>query len=465
MWRLGERIRIWYRTGFQLTVMVLYTATTAAQELTLLTLDPGHFHAALFQRNMLPGVAQEAYVYAPLGPDLTAHLNRVVRFNTRADLPTCWRLHIHTGPDFMERMLTERRGQFVVISGRNRGKMDRILACVRAGLHVLADKPWIIEEADLPKLQAALDTAEAGQLIAYDAMTQRFEITAILQRALVADREVFGRPLAGSFDEPAVTITSLHYLFKEVAGRPQLRPAWFFDTAEQGEGLSDVGTHLVDLVPWVLFPDQAIDYQRDLQVLRGTRWPTSLTLDEFQRVTGELVFPATLKPSLREDRLDYSCNNSVDYTLRGLHVRLQTTWEYCAPPGRKDTESLVFRGSRARVEVRQDAEHQFRREVLVVPNLEADRALLLAAVRETLAALEPDWPGLGVASEAGGIRILIPESLRASHEEHFDLVAQRFLSYVRNPATLPTWEKPNMLAKYHVTTRGVALARQPPDKP
>jgi predicted dehydrogenase len=445
--------------------MALCTATTAAQDLTLLTLDPGHFHAALFQRNMLPGVAPEAYVYAPLGPDLTAHLNRLVQFNTRPNLPTCWRLNLHTGPDFMERMLTERRGQMVVISGRNRGKMDRILACVRAGLHVLADKPWIIEEEDLPKLRVALDTAEAAQLIAYDAMTQRFEITAILQRALVGDREVFGSPLPGSCDEPTVLITSLHYLFKEVAGQPNLRPAWFFDTAEQGEGLSDVGTHLVDLVPWILFPNQPIDDQRDLQVLRGTHWPTSLKLEELQRVTGDQAVPLSLEPSLRDERLDYFCNNTVDYTLRGLQVRLQTTWEYCAPPGRKDTESLVFRGSRARVEVRQDAEHQFRREVVVVPNLEADRALLLAAVRKNLAALEPDWPGLGVAPEAGGIRILIPESFRASHEEHFDLVAQRFLSYVRNPATLPAWEKPNMLAKYRVTTRGVALARQRPDKP
>ena len=53
---------------------------------------------------------------------------------------------------------------------------------------------------------------------------------------------------------------SVHHLMKVVDGRPNIRPAWFFDTDEQGEGLNDIGTHLVDLVQWTLFPDQAIDY-------------------------------------------------------------------------------------------------------------------------------------------------------------------------------------------------------------
>ena len=45
--------------------------------------------------------------------------------------------------------------------------------------HVLADKPWIISLEDLPKLQAALDTADANRVIAYDIMTERHEITSI----------------------------------------------------------------------------------------------------------------------------------------------------------------------------------------------------------------------------------------------------------------------------------------------
>jgi hypothetical protein len=173
-------------------------------EARLITLDPGHFHAALVQKEMYPGVAKQAQVYAPLGPDLIAHLQRIAGFNARRDNPTRWELEIHTGPDALQRMLLERLGNVVVLSGRNREKIDRILAAVEAGLNVLADKPWIISSEDLPKLQAALDTADANRVIAYDIMTERHEVTTIIQRELVNDPDIFGDICVGGADEPGV---------------------------------------------------------------------------------------------------------------------------------------------------------------------------------------------------------------------------------------------------------------------
>ena len=96
-------------------------------------------------------------VYAPFSSDLIDHLNRIVRFNTRAANPTCWELDVYASPDFRERMLADRAGDIVVLAGRNRGKIDSIQASVNAGLHVLADKPWVIASADLPKIDATLD--------------------------------------------------------------------------------------------------------------------------------------------------------------------------------------------------------------------------------------------------------------------------------------------------------------------
>ena len=55
-------------------------------------------------------------------------------------------------------------------------------------------------------------------------------------------------------EEPAVTKESVHHLFKYVSGKPLRRPAWFFDTAQQGEGIVDITTHLVDLDPVGEFP-------------------------------------------------------------------------------------------------------------------------------------------------------------------------------------------------------------------
>src|SRR5215831_1316380 len=243
-------------------------------EFRLLTLDPGHFHAALIQKEMYAGVSKRVGVYAPLSADLVAHLGRIARFNSRAENPTSWELDVHAAPDFLERLRGEEPGGIVVLSGRNRGKIGYIRAALEAGMHVLADKPWIIRTADLGALREALELARERGLVAYDIMTERYEITSMLQRELVNDPEVFGTVVAGSEEEPGVYMESVHHILKLVAGVPNLRPAWFFDVKEQGEALSDVGTHLVDLAQWTLFPESAIDCGRDVRIVSASRWPT-----------------------------------------------------------------------------------------------------------------------------------------------------------------------------------------------
>jgi predicted dehydrogenase len=429
-------------------------------EVRLITLDPGHFHAALVQKEMYPGVAKQAHVYAPLGPDLIAHLERIAGFNARRDNPTRWELEIHTGPDPLRRMLHQRLGNLVVLAGRNREKIDRILAAVEAGMNVLADKPWIISLEDLPKLQAALDTAEAKRLIAYDIMTERYEITSIIQRELVNDPHIFGDICVGTEDEPGVLMESVHYLLKTVSGVPLRRPAWFFDTREQGEGLTDVGTHLVDLVFFILFPNQPIQFQQDIQVLSAKRWPTNLTKAAFQQITGAAEFPDFLSPFIQEDRLAYFCNTLVSYTVRNAHTKLGVLWDLQALPGCGDTHLAVFRGSRSRVEVRQTKAEDFRPEVYVVPNRAGDKLSVLAALQAKVSALQVRFPGIEVRHLTDEWRVAIPDAYRVGHEAHFAQVTQQFLSYLKELDSFPAWEKPNMLAKYFVTTQGVHKSRQ-----
>ena len=88
----------------------------------LLTLNPGHFHAALVQKTMIPGIDSTVYVYAPAGKDLEFHLGRIEAYNTRTENPTSWNLEVYTGNDFLERMLSEQKGNVVVLAGNNRNK-------------------------------------------------------------------------------------------------------------------------------------------------------------------------------------------------------------------------------------------------------------------------------------------------------------------------------------------------------
>jgi predicted dehydrogenase len=433
-------------------------------DVRLMTVDPGHFHAALIQKEMYPGVAPRVDVFAPLGPDLLEHLKRVASFNNRGERPTTWQLEVHTGGDFFERMLREHPGNVVVLSGRNRGKIGRIAASIGAGLHVLADKPWILTSNDMPGLERALANADDRKVVAYDVMTERFEITTILQRALVNDPAVFGEIVRGTVAEPGVYMESVHHLMKVVAGAPNIRPAWFFDTAEQGEGLSDIGTHLVDLVQWTLLSGQPFDYRSEILIAGAQRWPTVIPEADFRRVTGEPRFPDSLAASVKGGKLEYYCNTLVSYTLRGIHTKLNVIWDWEAPAGGGDTHFAYYRGTRSRVEVRQTRADKFRPELYVIPAADA-KPQVLAGVQARMKALQKEYPGVGVEERGAEIHVTIPDKYRVGHEAHFAEVTANFLKYLRDRSTLPAWERPHMLAKYYVTTVGTEFSRQGPPRP
>jgi predicted dehydrogenase len=217
------------------------------------------------------------------------------------------------------------------------------------------------------------------------------------------------------------------------------RPVWFFDVAQYGEGLSDVGTHVVDLVQWTAFPDQPIDYRQDIQMIEGRRWPLTISKEQFAAVTGEPDFLA----------FDYYCNNAVHYTLRGIHVKLEILWNWEASGGAGDVYEATFRGTKSNVEIRQTKVP----ELYIVPGRED----VSSAVRRKVDALQTQWPRLGVVETGEELRIVIPETFRVGHEAHFAQVTNRFFEYLREPGTMPTWERANMLAKYWVSTRGVEL--------
>src|SRR5581483_8726306 len=164
---------------------------------------------------------------------------------------------------------------------------------------------------------------------------------------VVGDIEIFGEIAPGSATEPGVFMESVHFLKKTVAGAPLQRPAWFFDIHQQGEALSDVGTHLVDLVMWALFPGKPIDAAKDIKLQAAERWPTAITLADFQQVTGESDFPDFVRGHIKGNALDYFCNTRVRYDLRGIAVQLEVAWSWEAAPGAGDTHLAVFRGSRA----------------------------------------------------------------------------------------------------------------------
>src|SRR6266700_3866226 len=179
------------------------TASDNPKPFHLVTVDPGHFHAALVQKSMYDAVDPLVHVYAPAGQDVQLHLARIKDYNERPSNPTHWKEEVYTGPDFFTKMLSEKAGNVVVLAGNNHEKANYIARSLDAGLHVLADKPMAIDSAGFEMLKDAFETAKNKHLLLYDIMTERFEVTTILQRALSRMPGVFGVLQAGTTDNPA----------------------------------------------------------------------------------------------------------------------------------------------------------------------------------------------------------------------------------------------------------------------
>jgi len=434
----------------------------------LITLDPGHFHAALVQKTMYPDVDSTVHVYAPGGSDLKLHLDRINGYNTRSENPTNWKEEVYTGNDFFEKMIADKKarlndavgqGNVVVLSGNNQKKSEYILKSLENGFNVLADKPMAINSKGFEQLKQAFDVAAKNNLLLYDIMTERFEITTMLQKELSMMPQVFGTLQKGTSDNPAVTKESVHYFFKYVSGNILTRPSWFMDVSQQGEGIADVTTHLADLVQWECFPEQILDYTKDIQLTAARRWSTPMTLSEFKAITKADNFPGYLKKDVVSDSvLNIYSNGEIKYKLKDVHVKISVTWNYKASEGGGDTHNSVMRGTKADLIIRQDTGTQFTPPALYIEPVTNDTSYA-HALSEIFKKIEQKYPGVQLKKTGKGWQVIIPEKYKEGHEAHFAMVTKNFLDYLKNK-NMPAWEVPGMLAKYYTTTKALELATQ-----
>jgi predicted dehydrogenase len=425
------------------------------KDVRLITVDPGHFHAALVQKTGYEDVDSTVQVYAPEGPDLRLHLARIEGFNTRSDNPTNWNEQVYKGPDFFEKMIEEKKGNVVVLSGNNKKKTEYILGSLQNQLNVLADKPMVIDSKGFQQLKQAFEVAAANNLLLYDIMTERFEITTMLQRELSMLPEVFGTLEKGTPQNPAITKESVHHFYKYVSGSVLTRPAWFLDASQQGEGIVDVMTHLVDLVQWECFPEQSID-TTDIRISSARRWATNMGLSQFKTITKLEAFPEYLKGNVKADTLlSIFCNGEINYQIRGVNAKTSVIWRYEAPEGTGDTHYSIMRGAKANLVIRQDKDQQFK------PTLYIEPARNDAGYEKTLNAqmksIQEKYPGIELKKSNRGWEVVIPEKYKEGHEAHFGRVMEKFLEYLKNK-NMPAWEVPNMITKYYTTTQGLKVS-------
>ena len=428
-------------------------------EVKLITLDPGHFHAALVQKTSYPQVCMDVYIYAPEGNDLQEHLQRIEGYNTRDDSPTEWNGIVYTAPDYLEKMLRDKSGNVMVTAGNNGKKVDYLKATLSAGINVLADKPMAINVEGFKALQECFEIARSKDVFLYDIMTERFEITTMLQKEFSLIPGVYGEQQTGTPVDPGIVKESVHHFLKTVSGNPLTRPAWFFDVEQQGAGIVDVTTHLVDLVQWECFPEQIIDYTKDVELVDANIWDTPMSLAEFQMVTGIETYPAFLQKDVRDNILHVYSNGDITYKIKNMYAKVSVIWNYTFPEGGGDTHFSIMKGSKSHLIIEQGKEQGYKPVLTIKAVQGIDLNAFENELTDALKIITAKYPGITLAKKESDSWIVeVPERYHNGHEAHFGQVTDNFLKYLSEGA-LPEWEVPNMITKYYITTHAFEMAK------
>lgn len=414
----------------------------------LIVLDPGHGHATYMQGRMYEGLDPEVHVYAPAGPDVETYLKSINGMNSRSSNPTKWKMVVYTGSDYLEKMLAEKKGNAVIISGNNSKKAEYMRRSIEAGMHVLADKPMAVTPEDFTQLKKSFKLAQKNKVLIFDPMDLRYDISNILQKELAAMPELFGKLKNGSLEDPSLIQENLHHFLKFSGTEPARRPAWFFDIEQQGHGITDVSTHLVDMSQWAGFPEVILNYKKDIKILSSREWPTNLTPSEFKRVT-RVDYPEYLKKYVKDSILSVLANGEINYTIKGIHAKVTVKWNYREPAGSSDTHYALMRGTNADLELRQGVEEKYRATLYIRAAPGIAEAEFSPVIEKVKAAFQQKYPGFDLIRK-GNEWVVVPGSFTRSNS------AEMAIRYIMNNE-MPAWEVPNMLAKYYTTTGALGL--------
>jgi predicted dehydrogenase len=417
-------------------------------------------------------VEDEVFVYAPEGEELQAFCNFIRDFNAREKDPTRWKLTIYRGEDPLEALIREKKADIVILAGKNDTKIKNIEALNRAGFMIFADKPWLTDEKNLKYLRDAMGP---DRPMTMDIMTERFEITTILQKIFLAEPDVFGAPAIDPQGRPTIYKESVHHLLKVVNGKILRRPPWYFDVNTQGEGIVDVTTHLVDMTHWMLFPGEKLDFAKDIDIKAARRWATPVSLDKFALITRHDEFPPGAKQWVKRpappdsgEELSLFCNGDILYTLRGIPVHIRVVWNVEFPVGGGDTHYSLIRGTKADLSVRQLPERNYTPEFVITPH--SDPLAFFKPIRAVLEKHAKDLPGLSIQRDKNDYVIQVPKELSTTHEQHFGEVRGAFLDMLAKgnaglPGAEPAEMRNNIVTKYTLLVEAKKKAMASPFEP
>ena len=146
----------------------------------------------------------------------------------------------------------------------------------------------------------------------------------------------------------------------------------------------------------------------------------------------------------------------MNYTLRGIPVKIIARWDYKAAAG-GDSHHSIIKGTKCTVEIRQGKKENYKPVLYIVPAKKQD-GQFDNTVQEAIQKIDASYPGVTVEKQSSGEwKVVVPVKYDIGHEAHFAQVMERYLQYLKEKK-LPDWEVPNMLTKYYTTTKALEIA-------
>lgn len=420
-------------------------------EVKIILLNPTHSHAAIVQNEQLSQMDSNVYVYAPEKNELQEYFQQINSFNSRKNNPTRWNEVNYFGKDYLEKMVQEKRGNVVVLSGNNRIKIDYIEQSVNAGLNVFSDKPMVINKAGFEHLKNAYATAKQKGILMFDMMTERYSLINKIQKSLMQDTLLFGKIQQGTPEHPAIMESSVHHYYRGGKGN---RPSWFFDVLQQGEGIADVTTHLIDLTMWKSLPNEIVDYTKDVKVISAKHWPVNLTRKEFSTATSLPEIPESLKSYMKDSVLEVFADGSINYRIKGVNAGVKVEWCAATPKDGSDLKNAYAEGTKATLKIFQEYGQKLPK-LYVQKGEKVSEKDFQVNLEKAVANLSAAYPGITLSKDSENIEIILPADLELKHDPTFKV----FLNYLIN-RDMPQWEVPNTLAKYYITTTALEIAQK-----
>jgi predicted dehydrogenase len=325
-------------------------------------------------------------------------------------VPAARRLAIATAYTDFGEMLAREQLDVVAVATPNDLHHPMTIAALRAGAHVLCDKPLALDARQAREMLEEAETRRRRTIVPF---WWRFLPTITRAHELISD---------GSFGDPF--FAEFRYL-NCGWGDPHGPMRWQFDTARAGSGaLSNIGSHVIHVMQWLLGDLTEISAHTVINVPER-RWPDGRAA----RPDGEdtAAFVGTLGNGapvlLLASSVAHEVRSSFGATLHFSHGSISFFVELHMPSGPRSTLTVMRKGESAPqpVPIVQD-------DTLVTtgsvgqPPAPHDAAYGLIA-EELINAIREDRPASPGFAEGLKVQQVIDAALLSARERHWVSVA------------------------------------------